>query len=364
MLRACKLSLKFLTSAKRRKITSLLQCYRAAVNFFISVLWLEKGAGLDGKTLAKLTKTKLSARYKSRALKQAVDIVISAKKSAAAIGNYASMPNLRGRALLDARFVHIEDGKKSFDLVLRLSTLHKGHLLTIVTRKTAVLIKWLSVPGARIKDSCALEEDFVTVWVEIPDLPPKESGAVIGVDVGVNKLASDSDGNHYGTDFKSVRDKIKRRVPGSKGRKRAHQERDNLINRVLNQLPWGGMKVIGVEALKNLKHGKKKGRGKTFRKAVAPWTYRRILERIGHKADENRVRIIAVPPAFTSRTCPICGWCNKANRRGENFLCQSCGHADDADTVGAQNVLARTLETLGSVESPKSQKVLLNHPNG
>ena len=129
-------------------------------------------------------------------------------------------------------------------------------------------------------------------------------------------------------------------------------ERITLINQVINLLPWTQLSVLGVENLNNLKLGKQKNRGKVFRKALAPWTYRRVLDRIGHKAQENRVRLVAVPPAYTSQTCPSCGNVARENRRGENFHCATCHHQADADTVGAMNILARTLETVGSVESP------------
>ena len=102
-----------------------------------------------------------------------------------------------------------------------------------------------------------------------------------------------------------------------------------------------------------MRRGKQKKRGKSFRKAMAPWTYRRVLTRIENKAQENRVLLVKLDPANTSRTCPACGAVHKDNRRGEKFLCLTYDHAGDADTFGAQNVLARTLATLGSVESPR-----------
>jgi len=205
----------------------------------------------------------------------------------------------------------------------------------------------------QVDPGCALSETGVILWVEVPDAEIKPGGDVLAVDIGVNKLLSDSNGNHYGEEFKKIRDKIKRRKPGSKGRARAHRERDNLIDRVVNQLPWRAIKTIGVEALHDMKRGKKKGRGKTFRKAIAPWTYRRVLNRIEHKAQENRVLLVRVDPANTSRTCPDCGATHKENRKGEKFQCLVCGRTGDADTVGALNILARTLATLGSVESPR-----------
>jgi putative transposase len=177
--------------------------------------------------------------------------------------------------------------------------------------------------------------------------------------VGINKFVSASDGNHFGQGFKPIRDKILRRQPGSKGRQRANRERENYIGRTLNQLPWADLAVVGVEKLSDMKRGKNKNRGKAFRKAVAPWLYRRVLNRVRDKAQENRVLLVAVDPANTSRTCPSCGGCNPLNRRGEDFLCIACGHKSDADTIGAQNILARTLATLGSVESPRLERSMI-----
>ena len=41
------------------------------------------------------------------------------------------------------------------------------------------------------------------------------------------------------------------------------------------------------------------------------------------------------------------------NDNRPKFQCLACGRTGDADTVGALNILARTLATLGSVESPR-----------
>jgi IS605 OrfB family transposase len=351
MRRAIKVTLAFATQEKRRQINALMEAYRAAVNFYIRSLWHAPGE-LNKATLARLKSTRLSERYKSQALKQALEIVVATKKSAKELGVSATCPIFKGAAVLDAKFVVVEEGQGSFDLVVRLSTLNKGKRITIPTRKTAPFSKWNEWPGSALIQGCALSEDSLILWFEIPE-EIKDAGPVLGVDIGVHKLISDSNGDHYGREFKAVRDKIKRRKPGSKNRAQSFAERDNLINRTINQLPLDQIKVIGVEALHDMKRGKKKGRGKTFRKAMAPWTYRRVLTRIEHKAQENRVLLVKVDPANTSRTCPDCGAAHKENRNGEKFLCIICGREGDADTVGAQIVLARTLATLGSVESPR-----------
>lgn len=52
--------------------------------------------------------------------------------------------------------------------------------------------------------------------------------------------------------------------------------------------------------------------------------------------------LIAVPPHNTSRICPCCGYVSAQNRQTQaRFCCVECGHEENADVVGAKNVLAR-----------------------
>lgn len=263
MRRACRVSVQWITERKRRQLAALLQAYRGAINFYIRSLWVTPGK-LDRDTLARLRFTRLSERYKSQALKQALEIVIATKRSAKALDVCATCPRFRGAATLDAKFVAVEEGRGSFDLVVRLSTLNKGRRITLPTRRTAVLNKWLNQPGAQVIQGGSLSEHNLTLWVEVPEREPKREGRVLALDCGVNKLLSDSDGHHYGTAFKAIRDKIRRRKPGSQGRRRAYRERDNFIGRVVNQLKLDDVAVLGVEALHDLKRGKKRAAVKRF----------------------------------------------------------------------------------------------------
>ena len=50
--------------------------------------------------------------------------------------------------------------------------------------------------------------------------------------------------------------------------------------------------------------------------------------------------LIAVPPQNTSRRCPACGHVSADNRQMQaRFLCVQCGFEDNADVVGAINIL-------------------------
>ncbi|WP_286815756.1 RNA-guided endonuclease InsQ/TnpB family protein, partial [Marinobacter sp. UBA3607] len=50
--------------------------------------------------------------------------------------------------------------------------------------------------------------------------------------------------------------------------------------------------------------------------------------------------LVAVPPRNTSRTCPACGHVSAENRQTQaQFHCVDCGFKENADTVGAINIL-------------------------
>ena len=66
--------------------------------------------------------------------------------------------------------------------------------------------------------------------------------------------------------------------------------------------------------------------------------FRRQLE---YKQAWRGGEVLAVPPRNTSRTCPCCGHVSKDNRKTQaKFECVECGYENNADLVGAINVLA------------------------
>ncbi|KAB2342381.1 RNA-guided endonuclease InsQ/TnpB family protein [Actinomadura rudentiformis] len=60
-----------------------------------------------------------------------------------------------------------------------------------------------------------------------------------------------------------------------------------------------------------------------------------------HKAECAGRELIPVIPANTSRTCPSCGHVAKENRDRERFACTACGHTGHADHVAALNIATR-----------------------
>jgi putative transposase len=61
-----------------------------------------------------------------------------------------------------------------------------------------------------------------------------------------------------------------------------------------------------------------------------------------YKLGWNGGILIAAPPHHTSSTCPLCRHVAAENRRTQaQFKCVNCGYEQNADVVGAMNVLAR-----------------------
>ena len=339
MQRSIKVSLKVATATKQRRLATLLREVRSCTQRYIDYLWAKPGR-LDAVTLNQVAGGSLSYRHRSNCLKVALETISSTRKAAKATGVEASCPQVNGAVRLSSLVAKVEPGKGVFNYVLKVSRLVKGEPIVVPFKGHKHLTHWLNKPGAELLQGCTLGDGWAALWIEAPDADPKP-GVALGVDIGVNKLLVDSDGNRYGTEVKAVCARVRRCKPRSKGRLRASRARKDYINREVRRLPWATLGSLGVENLKNLKLGKKLGRGKSFRKAIAPWTYRQAIARIEMLAQENRVRLVAVDPRNTSRTCPLCKTAAKESRTGEHFRCVSCGFSADADHVGAVNVLVR-----------------------
>jgi putative transposase len=73
--------------------------------------------------------------------------------------------------------------------------------------------------------------------------------------------------------------------------------------------------------------------------------------------------VIAVPPQNTSRTCPACTQVSAENRRSQaRFECVACGYANNADVVGAINVLERGHRLLARGEPARSGRSAKQEP--
>jgi putative transposase len=75
-------------------------------------------------------------------------------------------------------------------------------------------------------------------------------------------------------------------------------------------------------------------------KSILDQGWAEFRRQLDYKLTWNGGYLIAVPPQYTSQTCPQCGHVSKDNRQTQaRFACVSCGFESNADVVGAINIL-------------------------
>lgn len=83
--------------------------------------------------------------------------------------------------------------------------------------------------------------------------------------------------------------------------------------------------------------------------AILDQSWYEFRRQLGYKLLWNGGCLIPVPPQNTSRCCPACGHTSKENRKTQAvFECMECGYQNNADIVGAINILKRGQEILAA----------------
>ena len=229
-----------------------------------------------------------------------------------------------------------------FDCWLHLASVGDKMILDLPIKLHKQFHKWNGL-GNRL-NAYIITDRYAQFSFEIETGAKREGKKVIGIDTGINALASASSGHQYGTEIKELIERVNRCEYGSKGQKKARralkQRIDEIAIEVINS---ENPDLIVVEQLKNMGHKSKVKRllTKNIRRSIGIWNWRYWLMRIEQQCELNRVSFRTVSPYYTSQTCPACGHVDRKNRNGIEFRCQSCGHTDNADINAALNIMNR-----------------------
>jgi putative transposase len=208
--------------------------------------------------------------------------------------------------------------------------------------------------------------------VDIPTQPSGKTPRVIGVDLGRRDIATTSTGESWsGKQIQSVRDrysKVRANVQSKRTRSsrrllrrlsgREQRFQEWLNHNISKQLVQESKRMnasLAFEDLTNIRQSlNTKPRSKIERRRTNNWAFYQLRLFVGYKANIAGVRVMFVPPAYTSQTCSQCGHIHpikgKSYRNGKVFKCGDCGFEHDADINAAKNIAA-----LGaSVSSPES----------
>jgi IS605 OrfB family transposase len=80
------------------------------------------------------------------------------------------------------------------------------------------------------------------------------------------------------------------------------------------------------------------------------WSFFQLRSFLTYKAALAGITLVTVDPRNTSRTCNVCGHCEKANRKSQaEFQCRQCGYSANADFNAALNIKAKAIVKLPMV---------------
>ena len=207
--------------------------------------------------------------------------------------------------------------------VLRFVGLDKVNLWTIAGRLTIPILmgKYQADRFTTAKGQCdlVLRKDgkwFLLVTVKVPEGTPIPSTDFLGVDLGLARIATDSDGNHHSgkaveavrrkhnlqrkrlqkRDTKGAKKKLKR-IGGKEARFRKAE--NHRISKAIVAAAKGTGSGIGVEDLSGIRN-RLPAWGRDVRNRLSGWSFGQLVAFLSYKAKLAGVEVVAVDP----RHCP------------------------------------------------------------
>jgi putative transposase len=198
---------------------------------------------------------------------------------------------------------------------------------------------------------------FLLCTIDLPGAAPIVPVGVLGVDLGIVNIATTSDGETFGGgDVEAVRRKHNlqrkrlqkrgtkgakkklRRVAAKESAFRRHQ--NHRISKSIVQTAQRTGRGIACEELTGIR-GRVTALGGDAKNRLSGWSFSQLYGFLAYKAELAGVPVVKVDPRNTSRTCHVCGHCERANRKSQaEFVCKACGHIAPADRNAAENISA------------------------
>ena len=207
---------------------------------------------------------------------------------------------------------------------------------------------------------------YLMATVSIPDPPLVETDGVLGVDLGIVQIASDSEGRQYSGEPVKVCRRCSRthrsglQKTGTKRAKRTLKKMsrkasrfsrhvNHVISKQLVQSAHSSRKALALENLTGIRE-RANGFSREMRWQMGNWAFDQLKNFVGYKAKMAGIAVFLVDPRNTSRTCSACGYCDKANRQSQSqFLCLQCGLRANADLNASANIARKGLEARGAI---------------
>lgn len=225
-----------------------------------------------------------------------------------------------------------------------------------------------AVKNITVSQSCG--KWFVSIQTEREVEQPLPQGGAVGIDMGITRFATLSDGTCYAplnsfkrheTALRRAQQSMSRKTKFSNNWKKAkarvqrihsrigNARRDYLHNATTTISQNHAMVCIEDLQVRNMsksaagtteKPGKKVRAKSGLNKSILDQGWYEFRRQLDYKLAWSGGYLIVVPPQNTSRTCPACGYVSAENRTSQaKFACVECGFEENADLVGAINIL-------------------------
>ncbi|AUU34037.1 RNA-guided endonuclease InsQ/TnpB family protein [Proteus mirabilis] len=245
------------------------------------------------------------------------------------------------------------------------------------------------VRNVTVSQSCG--KWYVSIQTEYEATEPQpESTSIVGLDAGVTKLATLSDGTVYPpvSSFKvnqrklaRLQRKLSRKIKFSANwqkqkRKIQHLHshianiRKDSLHKVTSEISKNHAMIV-IEDLKvsNMsksakgtteRHGRNVKAKSGLNRSILEQGWYEMRRQLEYKQLWRGGQVLAIPPAYTSQKCACCGHTAKENRQSQSkFECLECGYTANADINAARNILAAGHAVLacgGRVQSDRPSK--------
>jgi putative transposase len=219
-----------------------------------------------------------------------------------------------------------------------------------------------------ISQSC--QKWYVSIQTEREVAQPIPQGGMVGIDMGVVRFATLSDGafyeplnssKRYQSPLRKAQQALSRKVKFSKNWRKAKARvqrihariantRRDYLHKTSNAISKNhaivSIEDLHVQNMSKSAAGTTEKPGKNVRaksglnKSILDQGWFEFRRQLSYKLAWRGGWLITVPPQNTSRTCPCCGHVSTKNRRTQaRFECVACGFEENADVVGAINIL-------------------------
>lgn len=212
---------------------------------------------------------------------------------------------------------------------------------------------------------------FVSIQTEFEqEEKAHKSATEIGVDMGISRFATLSDGTYFKplntlktnqNQLTKLQRKLSRKKKLSQNWLKCKRKLSKLHHKIANTRKDYLHKIsheisknhamIYIEDLKvsnmsksakgnEAKHGKNVKAKSGLNKAILDQGWSEFRRQLEYKSSWVGGFVHAVDPKYTRQTCPHCAYIAKENRKTQAlFECISCGYKENADVVGALNIL-------------------------